>query len=346
MKIYYDDDAQIEIIRNMKVSIIGYGSQGHAHANNLNDSGVNVTVGLREGSASWKKAQDAGLKVQSVSDSVIEADMVMILAPDEFQKGIYENQIKPNLKPNAIIGFPHGFNIHFKKIIPQNSNSVIMIAPKGPGHTVRSTYLNGGGVPSLIAIFEDATTGDFSAKEIALSYAKANGGTRAGVLETTFKEETETDLFGEQAVLCGGITALIKAGYETLVEAGYSPEMAYFECLHETKLITDLIQEGGIANMHYSISNTAEYGDYLSGPKVITEKTKEAMKEILDNIQSGNFADEFLNDCRQSNDGSGGPFMKSNRKSTADHPIEKVGNELRSMMKFLNSEKLVDKEKN
>ena len=327
-------------------SIIGYGSQGHAHANNLNDSGVNVTVGLREGSASWKKAQDAGLKVQSVSDSVIEADMVMILAPDEFQKGIYENQIKPNLKPNAIIGFAHGFNIHFKKIIPQNSNSVIMIAPKGPGHTVRSTYLNGGGVPSLIAIFEDATTGDFSAKEIALSYAKANGGTRAGVLETTFKEETETDLFGEQAVLCGGITALIKAGYETLVEAGYSPEMAYFECLHETKLITDLIQEGGIANMHYSISNTAEYGDYLSGPKVITEKTKEAMKEILDNIQSGNFADEFLNDCRQSNDGSGGPFMKSNRKSTADHPIEKVGNELRSKMKFLNSEKLVDKEKN
>ena len=346
MKIYYDDDAQIEIIRNMKVSIIGYGSQGHAHANNLNDSGVDVTVGLRRGSSSWKKAQDAGLKVKSVSDSVVDADMVMILAPDEFQKGIYENQIKPNLKSNAIMGFAHGFNIHFEKIIPEKSNSVIMIAPKGPGHTVRSTFVNGGGVPSLIAIFEDATSGDFSAKEIALSYAKANGGTRAGVLETTFKEETETDLFGEQAVLCGGITALIKAGYETLVEAGYSPEMAYFECLHETKLITDLIQEGGIANMHYSISNTAEYGDYLSGPKVITEKTKEAMKEILDNIQSGNFADDFLNDCRQSNDGSGGPFMKSNRKSTADHPIEKVGNELRSKMKFLNSEKLVDKEKN
>ena len=346
MKIYYDDDAQIEIIRNMKVSIIGYGSQGHAHANNLNDSGVDVTVGLREGSSSWKKAEDAGLKVKSVSDSVVEADMIMILAPDEFQKGIYENQIKPNLKPNAILGFAHGFNIHFKKIIPENNNSVIMIAPKGPGHTVRSTYVNGGGVPSLIAIFEDATSGEFSAKEIALSYAKANGGTRAGVLETTFKEETETDLFGEQAVLCGGITALIKAGYETLVEAGYSPEMAYFECLHETKLITDLIQEGGIANMHYSISNTAEYGDYLSGPKVITEKTKEAMKEILDNIQSGNFADDFLNDCRQSNDGSGGPFMKTNRQSTKDHPIEKVGKELRSKMKFLSSEKLVDKEKN
>ena len=346
MKIYYDDDAQIEIIRNMKVSIIGYGSQGHAHANNLNDSGVNVTVGLRDGSDSWKKALDAGLNVKSVSDSVVDADMVMILAPDEFQKGIYENEIKPNLKSNAILGFAHGFNIHFKKIIPEKGNSVIMIAPKGPGHTVRSTYVNGGGVPSLIAIFEDVTSGEYSAKDIALSYAKANGGTRAGVLETSFKEETETDLFGEQAVLCGGITALIKAGYETLVEAGYSPEMAYFECLHETKLITDLIQEGGIANMHYSISNTAEYGDYLSGPKVITENTKNAMKGILENIQSGNFADDFLNDCRQSNDGSGGPFMKSNRKSTEEHPIEKVGKELRSKMKFLNSTKLVDKDKN
>ena len=346
MKIYYDDDAQIEIIKNMKVSIIGYGSQGHAHANNLNDSGVNVTVGLRDGSDSWKKALDAGLNVKSVPDSVVDADMVMILAPDEFQKGIYENEIKPNLKSNAILGFAHGFNIHFKKIIPEKGNSVIMIAPKGPGHTVRSTYVNGGGVPSLIAIFEDVTSGEYSAKDIALSYAKANGGTRAGVLETSFKEETETDLFGEQAVLCGGITALIKAGYETLVEAGYSPEMAYFECLHETKLITDLIQEGGIANMHYSISNTAEYGDYLSGPKVITENTKNAMKGILENIQSGNFADDFLNDCRQSNDGSGGPFMKSNRKSTEEHPIEKVGKELRSKMKFLNSTKLVDKDKN
>jgi ketol-acid reductoisomerase len=222
-----------------------------------------------------------------------------------------------------------------------------MIAPKGPGHTVRSTYVNGGGVPSLIAVYRDSiTNNEFSARDVALSYAKANGGTRAGVLETSFKEETETDLFGEQAVLCGGITALIKAGYETLVEAGYSPEMAYFECLHETKLITDLIQEGGIANMHYSISNTAEYGDYLSGPKVITDKTKEAMKEILENIQSGNFANEFLNDCRQSNDGSGGPFMKSNREATKSHPIEEVGKELRSKMKFLNSQKLVDKEIN
>ncbi len=346
MKIYYDDDANIEIIKNMKVSIIGYGSQGHAHANNLNDSGVDVTVGLREDSASWKKAEDAGLKVSAVSDSVMNADMVMILAPDEFQKGIYENQIKPNLKSTAILGFAHGFNIHFKKIIPESSNSVIMIAPKGPGHTVRSTYINGGGVPSLIAVFEDVSNNKHSARDVALSYAKANGGTRAGVLETTFKEETETDLFGEQAVLCGGITALIKAGYETLVEAGYSPEMAYFECLHETKLITDLIQEGGIANMHYSISNTAEYGDYLSGPKVITDDTKKAMKEILNNIQSGNFANEFLDDCRQSNDGSGGPFMKSNRESTKNHPIERVGEELRAKMKFLRSAKLVDKEKN
>ena len=347
MKIYYDDDANLELIKKLNVTIIGYGSQGHAHANNLKDSGVDVTVGLREGSSSWSKASEAGLKVMPVDQSVLNADLVMILAPDEFQKGVFEKSIKPNLKSNAILAFAHGFNIHFKKIVPSETNTVIMIAPKGPGHTVRSTYLNGGGVPSLIAIFNDAMQeSEHSAKDIALSYAKANGGTRAGVLETTFKEETETDLFGEQAVLCGGLTALIKAGYETLVEAGYSPEMAYFECLHETKLITDLIQEGGIANMHYSISNTAEYGDYLSGPKVITEKTKEAMREILDNIQSGNFADEFLDDCRQSNDGSGGPFMKSNRKSTKNHPIEEVGRELRSKMKFLNSEKLVDIEKN
>ena len=347
MKIYYDDDANLELIKKLNVTIIGYGSQGHAHANNLKDSGVDVTVGLREGSSSWSKASEAGLKVMPVDQSVLNADLVMILAPDEFQKGVFEKSIKPNLKSNAILAFAHGFNIHFKKIVPSETNTVIMIAPKGPGHTVRSTYLNGGGVPSLIAIFNDAMQeGENSAKDIALSYAKANGGTRAGVLETTFKEETETDLFGEQAVLCGGLTALIKAGFETLVEAGYSPEMAYFECLHETKLITDLIQEGGIANMHYSISNTAEYGDYLSGPKVITETTKEAMREILDNIQSGNFANEFLDDCRQSNDGSGGPFMKSNRKSTKNHPIEEVGRELRSKMKFLNSEKLVDIEKN
>ena len=347
MKIYYDEDANLEIIKKLNVTIIGYGSQGHAHANNLKDSGVDVTVGLREGSISWSKASEAGLKVLPVDQAVLNSDLVMLLAPDEFQQGIFEKSIRPNLKSNAILAFAHGFNIHFKKIVPSETNSVIMIAPKGPGHTVRSTYLKGGGVPSLIAIFNDAMNKEeHSAKDIALSYAKANGGTRAGVLETTFKEETETDLFGEQAVLCGGLTALIKAGYEILVEAGYSPEMAYFECLHETKLITDLIQEGGIANMHYSISNTAEYGDYLSGSKVITENTKEAMREILGNIQSGNFADEFLDDCRQSNDGSGGPFMKLNRKSTKNHPIEEVGRELRSKMKFLKSEKLVDKEKN
>ncbi len=347
MKIYYDEDANIDLIKGMRVAVIGYGSQGHAHANNLHDSGVNVVVGLRNGSNSWNKAEEAGLKVEEVQDAVNNSDLVMILAPDEFQKDIYEKQIQPNLKDNAILAFAHGFNIHFNKIIPDNSNSVIMIAPKGPGHTVRSTYKNGGGVPSLIAVYKDAITDKaYCAKDVALSYAKANGGTRAGVLETSFREETETDLFGEQAVLCGGMTALIKAGYETLVEAGYSPEMAYFECLHETKLIVDLIHEGGIANMHYSISNTAEYGDYISGPKVITEDTKIAMKGILENIQSGKFANEFLEDCRQSNDGSGGPAMKSNREATRNHSIETVGSELRSKMKFLNNEKLVDKEIN
>ena len=347
MKIFYDNDADIKIIQGLNVTIIGYGSQGHAHANNLKDSGVSVTVALRKESSSWKKAEDAGLKVSTVSDAVHGADLVMILAPDEFQQGVYESEIKPNLKANAVLAFAHGFNIHFQKIVPSEDMSVIMIAPKGPGHTVRSTYVNGGGVPSLIAIFQDGSnSSSHSAKDIALSYAKANGGTRAGVLETTFKEETETDLFGEQAVLCGGMTELIKAGYETLVEGGYSPEMAYFECLHETKLIVDLIHEGGIANMHYSISNTAEFGDYVSGPKVITSDTKEAMKGILSRIQSGEFADNFLNDCRQSNDASGGPIMKERRKQTASHSIEKVGSELRSKMKFLNSERLVNKDKN
>ena len=347
MKIYYDEDANIDLIKGMRVAVIGYGSQGHAHANNLHDSGVNVVVGLRNGSNSWSKAEEAGLKVEEVQDAVNNSDLVMILAPDEFQKDIYEKQIQPNLKDNAILAFAHGFNIHFNKIIPDDSNSVIMIAPKGPGHTVRSTYKNGGGVPSLIAVYKDAISDEaYCAKDVALSYAKANGGTRAGVLETSFREETETDLFGEEGGLCGGMTALIKAGYETLVEAGYSPEMAYFECLHETKLIVDLIHEGGIANMHYSISNTAEYGDYVSGPKVITEDTKIAMKGILENIQSGKFANEFLDDCRQSNDGSGGPAMKSNREATKNHSIETVGSELRSKMKFLNNEKLVDKEIN
>ena len=347
MKIYYDDDANIEIIQGMKVAIVGYGSQGHAHANNLHESGVDVTVALREGSSSWKKAEEAGLNVNTVSEAVKNSDLIMVLAPDEFQKDIYESEVQPNLKPNAILAFAHGFNIHFEKIIPAASNSVIMIAPKGPGHTVRSTYVNGGGVPSLIAVYKDALSDqEFSARDVALSYAKANGGTRAGVLETSFKEETETDLFGEQAVLCGGITALIKAGYETLVEAGYSPEMAYFECLHETKLIVDLLHEGGISNMHYSISNTAEFGDYLTGPRIITEETKKEMKKVLEDIQSGDFADKFLDDCRQSNDGSGGPFLKNNREKTKEHSIESVGKELRSKMKFLSEKKLVDKDKN
>ena len=331
MKIYYDEDANLDIIRNLKVTIIGYGSQGHAHANNLHDSGVDITVGLREGSTSWEKAESAGLKVSSVEDSVKGSDFVMILAPDEFQSDLYSKKIEPNLKEGVILAFAHGFNIHFGKIKPTDDISVVMIAPKGPGHTVRSTYMSGGGVPSLIAIYRDSISAkDFNAKDVALSYAKANGGTRAGVLETSFREETETDLFGEQAVLCGGMTALIKAGYETLVEAGYSPEMAYFECLHETKLIVDLLHEGGISNMHYSISNTAEFGDYLTGPRIITEETKKEMKKVLEDIQSGDFADKFLDDCRQSNDGSGGPFLKNNREKTKEHSIESVGKELRS----------------
>ena len=347
MKIYYDEDANLEIIKSLKVAIIGYGSQGHAHANNLHDSGVDIRVGLREGSASWEKAESAGLKVSSVEDSVKDSDFVMILAPDEFQSDLYTKKIEPNIKQGSILGFAHGFNIHFGKIKPADDISVVMIAPKGPGHTVRSTYMSGGGVPSLIAIYRDSISAkDFNAKGVALSYAKANGGTRAGVLETSFREETETDLFGEQAVLCGGMTALIKAGYETLVEAGYSPEMAYFECLHETKLIVDLLHEGGISNMHYSISNTAEFGDYLTGPRIITEETKKEMKKVLEDIQSGDFADKFLDDCRQSNDGSGGPFLKNNRKKTKEHSIESVGKELRSKMKFLSEKKLVDKDKN
>ena len=347
MKIYYDEDANLEIIKNLKVTVVGYGSQGHAHANNLRDSGVDITVGLREGSSSWKKAESSGLKVSKVEDSVIDSDLVMNLAPDEFQSDLYTKKIEENLKKGAILAFAHGFNIHFKKINPSSDVSIIMIAPKGPGHTVRSTYLSGGGVPSLIAVYKDAITGkDYNAKDVSLSYAKANGGTRAGVLETSFREETETDLFGEQAVLCGGMTALIKAGYETLVEAGYSPEMAYFECLHETKLIVDLLHEGGISNMHYSISNTAEFGDYATGPRIITDETKKEMKRVLEDIQSGAFADRFLDDSRQSNDGSGGPFLKDNREKTKEHSIESVGKELRSKMKFLSEKKLVDKEKN
>ena len=333
MKIFYDEDADISIIQKLKVTIVGYGSQGHAHANNLHESGVDVTVALREGSSSWSKAENAGLNVARVSDAVKDADLVMILAPDEFQQGLYETEIKSNLKSNAVLAFAHGFNIHFKKIIPADDTSVIMIAPKGPGHTVRSTYKSGGGVPSLIAIYQDGTNpNNHSAKEIALSYAKANGGTRAGVLETTFKEETETDLFGEQVVLCGGLTELIRNGFETLVEAGYQPESAYFETLHEVKLIVDLMYEGGFEWMRHSISDTAEYGDFSRGSRIITSETKKEMKKVLEEIQSGAFAKEWMSQARE-----GSPFLNEKRAEASKHQLEEVGKGLREMMPFLNA---------
>lgn len=338
MNIYYDKDADLSLIKGKQVAIIGYGSQGHAHANNLQESGVKVCVGLREGSASAEKAKVAGIDVKSIPDAVVWADVVMVLAPDEHQAALYRDHIEPNIKQGAALAFAHGFNIHFQQIVPRSDLDVIMIAPKGPGHLVRSTYKQGGGVPSLIAVFQDASG---QARELALSYASANGGGRAGVIETTFKEETETDLFGEQTVLCGGITSLIQAGYETLVEAGYAPEMAYFECLHETKLIVDLIYEGGIANMRYSISNTAEYGDFTRGPRVITEETKKVMKEILKEIQSGEFAKEFILENQ-----SGAPVMKAMRRISKEHGIEVVGEKLRSMMPWIKENKLVDQEKN
>jgi len=338
MKIYYDKDADLSLIQSKKVAIIGYGSQGHAHANNLKDSGVDVCVGLREGSGSEKKAKAAGLNFKSIEAAVAWADVVMVLAPDEHQAKIYREQIAPNIKKNAALAFAHGFNIHFGQIDPRADLDVFMIAPKGPGHLVRSTYTQGGGVPSLIAIHQNPSG---QAKDLALSYASANGGGRAGVIETTFKEETETDLFGEQAVLCGGITALIQAGFETLVEAGYAPEMAYFECLHETKLIVDLIYEGGIANMRYSISNTAEYGDFTRGPRVINEQSRKAMKEILNEVQTGKFAKEFILENQ-----AGTPYMKAERRISQEHQIETVGKQLRSMMPWISKGKLVDKDKN
>lgn len=338
MNIYYDKDADLSLIRSRKVAIIGYGSQGHAHANNLHDSGVEVCVGLREGSSSAKKAKTAGLTVKTVEAATAWADVVMILAPDEHQARLYKEQIEPNIKQGSALAFAHGFNIHFRQIEPRSDLDVFMVAPKGPGHLVRSTYTQGGGVPSLIAIHQNPSG---QAKELALSYASANGGGRAGVIETTFIEETETDLFGEQAVLCGGITALIQAGFETLVEAGYAPEMAYFECLHETKLIVDLIYEGGIANMRYSISNTAEYGDFSRGPRVINEKSRQAMKEILSEIQSGEFAREFILENQ-----SGTAVMKARRRISENHQIEQVGKRLRSMMPWIAQNKLVDHDKN
>ncbi len=343
MQIYYDRDADQEIIKNKNVVIVGYGSQGHAHANNLKDSGGNVTVALRRDSSSWAKAETAGLQVKEVSEAVSDADMVMILIPDELQSDIYKNEIESNIQEGAVIAFAHGFNIHFEMIVPRADLDVIMIAPKGPGHTVRSQFESGAGVPCLLAVHKDISG---NAKSIWLSYACAIGSGRAGIIETNFKDETETDLFGEQAVLCGGLTSLIQTGYEVLVENGYPPEMAYFECLHEVKLIVDLIYEGGLQNMRYSISNTAEYGDYVSGPKVVNADTKQVMQSILNRIQSGDFAKEFMDDSRKSNLGTGGPMMQKYREEASNHSIEQVGQKLRSMMPWIETNKIVDKSRN
>jgi ketol-acid reductoisomerase len=338
MKVYYDKDADLANIQGKKIAIIGYGSQGHAHANNLKDSGLSVVVGLREGSASRAKAESAGLEVANIADAVAMSDIVMILAPDEKQAELYANEIEPNLKDGAALAFAHGFNIHFGYIKAAENMDIFMVAPKGPGHLVRSTYTQGGGVPTLIAIAQDATG---NAKDIALAYASANGGGRAGIIETNFREETETDLFGEQAVLCGGATELVRAGFETLTEAGYAPEMAYFECLHELKLIVDLMYEGGIANMRYSISNTAEYGDLTRGPRVVTNETKAEMKRILTEIQSGQFAKEWMDE----NAGGCSNFYALREKGET-HPIEEVGAKLRNMMPWISANKIVDKTKN
>ena len=338
MNIYYDKDADLSVIQSKNVAIIGYGSQGHAHANNLQDSGVTVSVGLREGSSSLAKTNQAGIKAVSIEDAVKGADVVMMLVHDEHQSKLYKECIEPNIHQGATLAFAHGFNIHFQGITPREDLDVIMIAPKGPGHLVRSTYTQQKGVPTLIAVFQDASG---NAKSTALSYASANGGGRAGIIETTFKEETETDLFGEQAVLCGGATALVQAGFETLVEAGYAPEMAYFECLHELKLIVDLMYEGGIANMRYSISNTAEYGDLTRGPRVINANTKLEMKRILSEVQSGEFAQEFIQENQ-----SGASNLERLRETGREHPIEKVGANLRDMMPWIKANKVVDQSRN
>ncbi len=338
MKVYYDKDADLSLIMGKQVTIVGYGSQGHAHSQNLKDSGVNVTVGLRKGGASWNKAAAAGLNVKEVAEAVRGADVVMILLPDENIPAVYYNDVEPNIRQGATLAFAHGFNIHYNQVVPRADLDVIMVAPKGPGHTVRSEYLRGGGVPSLIAVYQDKSG---KARDVALSYAAANGGTKGGVIETNFREETETDLFGEQAVLCGGLVELIKAGYETLTEAGYAPEMAYFECLHEVKLIVDLIYEGGIANMNYSISNNAEYGEYVTGEKVIGAASREAMKECLANIQNGNYAKRFILEGRTNY-----PEMTARRRLTAAHEIEQVGAQLRAMMPWISKNKLVDQSKN
>jgi ketol-acid reductoisomerase len=339
MRVYYDRDADIGLIKGKKVAIVGYGSQGHAHAQNLRDSGVSeVAIALRAGSASARKVEEAGFKVLSNAEAAAWADILMVLAPDENQAAIYNDDLHANLKPGSALAFAHGLNVHFGLIEPRNDIDVFMIAPKGPGHTVRGEYLKGGGVPCLIAIHQDSSG---NAHDVALSYASAVGGGRSGVIETTFKEECETDLFGEQAVLCGGLTHLIMAGFETLTEAGYAPEMAYFECLHEVKLIVDLMYEGGIANMRYSISNTAEYGDITTGPRLITDETKAEMKRVLNDIQQGRFVKNFVLDNR-----AGQPELKASRKLAAAHPIEQTGEKLRAMMPWIGKGKLVDKTKN
>ncbi|MBL0720434.1 ketol-acid reductoisomerase [Piscinibacter sp. Jin2] len=338
MKVYYDKDADLSLIKGKNVAIIGYGSQGHAHAQNLRDSGVNVTVGLRKGGASWSKVEAAGIKVAEVNDAVKAADLVMILLPDENIPEVYNNNVAPNIKQGGTLAFAHGFNVHYNQVVPRADLDVIMVAPKGPGHTVRSEYLKGGGVPSLIAVYQDKSG---KARDIALSYAAANGGTKGGVIETNFKEETETDLFGEQAVLCGGAVELVKMGFETLTEAGYAPEMAYFECLHELKLIVDLMYEGGIANMNYSISNNAEFGEYVTGSEVINEKSREAMRAALKRIQTGEYAKMFILEGKTNY-----PSMTARRRLNAEHPIETVGAQLRGMMPWIAKNKLVDQSKN
>jgi len=338
MKVYYDKDADLSLVKGKKVTIVGYGSQGHAHALNLNDSGVKVTVALRKGGASWDKAGKAGLNVKEISEAVNGADFVMMLMPDEHIAAVYKTDVEPNIRKGATLGFAHGFNIHYGQVVPREDLDVVMIAPKAPGHTVRSTYTQGGGTPMLIAVYRDESK---KARDLALSYAAAIGGARAGVIETTFKEETETDLFGEQTVLCGGCVELVKAGYEVLTEAGYAPEMAYFECLHELKLIVDLMYEGGIGTMNYSISNNAEYGEYATGPKIITEETRNAMRAALARIQSGEYAKEFILENR-----AGAPTLLSRRRMTAEHPIEVVGEKLRAMMPWIKKNKLVDTSRN
>jgi|TARA_B110000967_G_scaffold139480_1_gene142453 ketol-acid reductoisomerase len=338
MQVYYDKDCDLSIIKGMKVAIIGYGSQGHAHANNLKDSGVDVTVGLRAGSASAAKAEAAGLKVDRVPAAVAGADLVMILTPDEFQSQLYRDEIEPNIKQGATMAFAHGFAIHYNQVVPRADLDVIMIAPKAPGHTVRNEFVNGGGIPDLVAIHQDASG---NAKKVAMSYASGVGGGRTGIIETTFKDETETDLFGEQAVLCGGAVELVKAGFETLTEAGYAPEMAYFECLHELKLIVDLMYQGGIANMNYSISNNAEYGEYVTGPEIINAESRLAMKNALKRIQNGEYAKMFVTEGAMNY-----PSMTAYRRNNAAHPIETVGAELRAMMPWITKNALVDKDKN